>query len=187
MDDLQKTDISGPSYVSPPAELATHLSHPDHTDSLPVPLVEDRRRPRFHRFRKGKDPGLDGEIRPDHPVGLVLDPCQFLLVDPGEVGEIEPEPFGVHQGAGLFDMVPEDRLQGGLEEMGPGVVGLRRPTGFVEHLQRDGIPFPDLPAFELADMGDEIFEGPVVSVTLKTDAAPPMITPVSPTWPPVSP
>ena len=117
--------------------------------------------PVFIASAKGQDLGLDGTVRPDHPVGLVLDPRQFLLVDPGEMGEVEPEPLGVHQRAGLLDMLPENRLQSGLEEVGPGVVGLRRPAGLVEHLQSDGIPLPELPLCEPADMGDEIVQGPL--------------------------
>ncbi len=103
-----------------------------------------------------------GTVRPDHPVGLVLDPRQFLLFDPREMGEIEAEPLGVHQGAGLLDMLPEDLLQGGLEEVGAGVVGLGRPPGFlVDTCRSTASPFRSFPACEFADMGDEIVEGPL--------------------------
>ena len=161
MDDLQKADVARPRHMGPPAELPAVLTHPDDADRLPVPLVEDRRRPRLHRLGKGKDLGLDGAVRPDHPVGLVLDACHLLLVDPRKMGEVEPEPLGVHEGAGLLDVLAQDLLQGGLEEMGPGVVRLGRPALLVEHLQAHRIPLPELPGGEPADMGDEVVEGPL--------------------------
>ena len=143
MDDLQKADVAGPGHMGPPAELPAESAHPDDADRLPVLLVEDRRRPRLHRLRKGQDIGLDGDVRPDHPVGLFLDPRQFLLLDLRKMGEVEAEALGVHQGAGLLDMLPEDLLQRGLEEMGAGVVGLGRPALLVEHLQTHRIPLPE--------------------------------------------
>ena len=109
--------------------------------------------PVFTASARGRTWVSTGTVRPDHPVGLAFDLRQFLILDLGEVGEVEPEPLGVHQGAGLFDMVPEDRLQRGLEEVGSGMVGLRRPAVVVEDLQCDGIPLPELPLFELAHDG----------------------------------
>ena len=160
MDDLQKADVAGPGHMGPAAEFAAESAHPDDADRLPVLLVEDRRRPGLHRLRKRHDRGLHGNVRPDHPVGLLLDPRQFLLLDLRKMGEIEAEPLGVHQGAGLLDMLSEDLLQRGLEKMGPGMVGLGRPAGLVGHLQIDRIPLAELSAFEFADMGDQIIERP---------------------------
>jgi hypothetical protein len=60
---------------------------------------------------------------------------QRLLVDPGEVTEVEAKPPGRDQRSGLFHMGPEDFSQGCVEQMGRRVIERCRQSFFLVDLR----------------------------------------------------
>ena len=64
---------------------------------------------------------------------------ELLSGEGGEVGEVEAEPVGLHQGAGLVDMVAQDLAQGGVQQVGGGVGTHDGLTAVGVHLSLDGV------------------------------------------------
>ena len=47
-----------------------------------------------------------------------VDPAQLLRRHGGEVGEVEAQPVGLHQGAGLLDVVAQHGAQSLVQQVG---------------------------------------------------------------------
>ena len=111
----------------------------------------------------------------------------FLGGDGLEVGEIEAQALRVHQGAGLLDVVAQMPPQDRLEEMGGGVVpAMMRRRRAASTARWAGsltwtVPASTFPWWTMRSLGSFW-----VSVTRMRQPSP-VMTPVSPTWPPDSP
>ena len=89
---------------------------------------------------------LNGHLLGDHVIAgqdsLIdhgADLGELLSGQGGEVGEVEAEPVGLHQGAGLVDMVAQDLAQGGVQQVGGGVGTHDGLTAVGVHLSLDGV------------------------------------------------
>ena len=76
-----------------------------------------------------RDEDVQRMVRDDVLVHDPLDVGELLGRERRRVAEVEPELVGPDVGAGLGHVVAEPAAQGGVEQVGRGVVGHRRPAG----------------------------------------------------------
>ena len=148
---MEDPHLGGVGQVGAAAELhgvaLTHVHHPDHVAVL---LAKESNGP----FLLGL---LNGQFLGDHVValqnGLVdhgTDLGQLLRGQGGEVGEVKTQPVGLHQGAGLVDMVPQHGAQGLVQQMGGGVGPHNGRPAHRVHRSGDHIAHLQAPLGELA-------------------------------------
>ena len=131
---FEQADLGGVGHVGATAELHRHPGYIHHPHHLGVFLAEhgqgagglgllDRHLPHLQVVGIG-DPAVDAGLQP----------LQFGGRDrPGAV-EVEAQPIEIHQGAGLGDGGIHQLFQGGLEQVGGGVVGLGAAAAATVHL-----------------------------------------------------
>ena len=129
---------------------------------------------------------LTALVGDDLLVGQVLDPLQLLGGDRRVVAEVEPQPVGRHQRAGLLDVVAQHLPQGPVEQVGAGVVaadGLP-PVG----VDRGGglLAGADLALHHPGRRGGAGRAGRRWCRAPRRVPVSVVIVPVSPTWPPAS-
>ena len=149
--DVEHAHLGGVVQVSAAAELhRVAVAHVHHPDGVAVLLAEQGDGAPLLGL-------LDGHLLGDHVIAgqdrLVdhgADLSQLLGGQGGEVGEVETEPVGLHQGTGLMDMVAQDLAQGGVQQMGGGVGPHDGLAAAGVHLSLDGVPQLEHAAGQLA-------------------------------------
>ena len=129
--------------------------------------------------------GGDGQVLADLVVGEALHGQLLIGCHRADVVEVEAQPSGVAQRAGLPDVGAEDGAQGGVEQVGAAVVAGCVQAAFGLHLAGHGVAQRDVALGDHAAMDDEPATGLWVSSTL-TRPLGPVMTPRSPTCPPPS-
>ena len=128
------------------AELHGDIAHLHHADHLAVLLAEGGDGALLLGLLNGQDLGDDGIALQDGLVDEAADLSELVGGDGLKVGEVEAQAVGLHQRAGLVDMVAQDLLQGGIQQMG-GAVGPHDGLAALHiHGGEDFLPHPEAAA-----------------------------------------
>ena len=121
---LDQPDLAGGSGVRAAAQLGGEVADADDAHAVAVLLAEER-----HRLVlvDGDVDGhvlddLDAIVAQDFLVGEVFDVLQLLVVERGEVREVEAQVAGIDQRARLLDVRAQHIAQRGVEQVRAGVV-----------------------------------------------------------------
>ncbi len=133
--DLDQPDLAGRARVRAAAQLGGEVADADDAHAVAVLLAEER-----HRLVL-VDGDVDGHILDDLDrvvaqhlfVGEVFDVLQLLVVDAGEVREVEAQVAGIDQRARLLHMRAQHIAQRGVQQVRAGMVA----HGRVAHLGVD--------------------------------------------------
>ena len=129
-DDLEVADEAGGGGMDAAAELFAEavvdvgggVADFDNADIGGVLLAEDGHCAGLQRLLVGHFVGVDGDVVADAGGDEFLHGGELAGGGSVGLGVVEPQPFGRDERAGLMDVVAEDAAQGGVEEMGGGVV-----------------------------------------------------------------
>ncbi len=125
-DELDEADFAGGGGVRAAAELGGEVADLDDADLVAVLFAEERHGVVLvdGDVDGHVDEGLDAGVGEDLAVDDVFDLLQLFVGDAGEVREVEAQAGRVDERAGLLDVRAEDFAQGGVEQVGAGVVAL---------------------------------------------------------------
>src|SRR5205809_133710 len=123
---LEEADVARACDVRTAAELDGVLAHMDHRHAVAVLLAEERECTRLDGAVVGHLLGPHLEVGADLRVHLVLDLGERLLADRPRVREVEAQPLGRHERAGLPDVRAEPVAECRVHEMRRGMVEPRR-------------------------------------------------------------
>ena len=130
------------------AELHRYAGHINHPHHIGIFLAE-------HRHSTSRLGLLDRHLLHLEAVGLSnpavdqrFDLSQLLRGDRRRAMEIEAQPVEIHQGARLTDARIHHLLQGSLQEVSGGVIGLGPPAARAIHLGIDGVTQGQLTPFD---------------------------------------
>src|SRR5438094_3302693 len=123
---LEEADVARTCDVRAAAELDGVLAHVNHRHAVAVLLAEERECTRLDGTVVGHLLGPHLEVGADLRVHLVLDLGERLLADRPRVREVEAQPLGRHERAGLPDVRAEPVAECRVHEMRRGMVEPRR-------------------------------------------------------------
>ncbi len=125
-DDVDEADLAGVVDVGAAAEFGAEdvaiVADFDDADFAAVFVAEEGEGTGFDGLAVAGGAPLDFEVVADFFVGELLDFDEGLAWGLFEVGEVESKPFGCDEGPLLANVGPEDGAQGGVEDVGAGVV-----------------------------------------------------------------
>ena len=101
-DDGEEADVAGGRDVCAAAKLQAEVRDAHDADLVAVFLSEQRHRAGGDRLLRGADLRLHGSVSADLFVDDSLDPIDLVPRERLEVGEIESQPVGRHERAGLL-------------------------------------------------------------------------------------
>jgi hypothetical protein len=131
--DHKRSDVARRPHVRAAAELDAEPGHGDDPHLLAVLLSEEGHRAGLDRLLGGSLFSLHGPVQEHLLVDHVLDGAPVVLRQRLDVRDVEAQPVGRDEGAGLPHVRAEPGAQGGVELMGGGVVAARRiACGFVD-------------------------------------------------------
>ena len=133
--------------------------HADDAHHVAVPVAEEGQRTLAHRVGVGGLVGGYGQVLADLAVGEALHGQLLVGSHRAHVVEVEPQPPGVAQRAGLPDVGAKHRAQGGVEQVCAAVVARCVEAALGFHLAVDGVAQRDVALCDHAAMHDESGHG----------------------------
>ena len=138
----EQADVAGGPAVGAAAQLHADAGHRDDPHRVAVLLAEQGHGAGVDGFLGLPYLGLHGVVRIHAGVDLALDRVQRLGADRSAVGEVEPQPVGRDERAGLLDVRAEALAEGGVEQMGRRVVAADGVAALPVHVRRHPVAFP---------------------------------------------
>ncbi len=178
-------DVAGGAHVGAAAQL-DRRSRLEHPHDVAVLVAEERDGAERFGLVLGGLERARRRVGERLGVGEALDLGDLVVGDRLVVAEVEAQPVGPHQRAGLLDVVAEHLAQRGMQQVGGGVVA---PDGVapvdVDRRVAPSAPGVIVPSTIRATWRRRPGSANVVSSTSAVPVSVVMV-PVSPTWPPLS-
>jgi len=120
--DAEGTHLSGVIHMGAAAEFHGHAAHFHHADHVAILLAEHGHSALLLGLLNGKDLRHHGDALQNGIVDDLIHLRKLLRGNGLKVGEVEPQPVGLHQRAGLMHMVAQHLLQCSVQQV-RGAVG----------------------------------------------------------------
>ena len=119
--DTEGTGLGGVVQVCTAAELHGEVAHLHHADHIAILLAEHGHSTLLLGLLDGQDLRDHGIAFQNGVVYQTVDLAELLRGNGLEMRKVEAQAVGLHQRAGLVDMVAQDLLQCGIQQMGSAV------------------------------------------------------------------
>ena len=141
--DHEAADVAGGGDVRAAAQLLAEPGNRDDADAVAVLLAEQRHRAAGDRLLGGAHLGLDRRVAQDLVVDQPLDLGQLVARHRLGVHEVEAQPIGGDERAGLLHVGAEHLPQRGVQQVGGRVVAPRGVAQFLVHRGAHGVVRPE--------------------------------------------
>jgi hypothetical protein len=131
-------DVAGGAHVRAAAQLQAEAGHRHDADAIAVLLAEERHRPGGDRFLGRRTSVCTGVLREICSL-TIRSIVESPRADGREVREVEAQPIGRDQRAGLLDVRAEHLPQRRVQQVRRGVIAPGRIATVVLHLRGDDL------------------------------------------------
>ena len=181
-------DVGAAAELVAEAVVQVDVADADDAHDVGVLVAEEGEGAARERLLVGLVLDVDGEVLAHGLVGQRLDLAQLLRRQRLEMGEVEAQAVRRDQRAGLAHVRAEHLAQGGVQDVGAGVVAHDVAAQALVDARLDGVADGQRAGFEAPEVGNDaavadglrVFDDEYVAVPARP------ISPRSPTWPPPS-
>ncbi len=154
--DGEKADFTRGPDVGTTAQFFAKSRHFDGADVVAVFFTKQGHRTAGEGVIQAGDLGLHGGVVPQLFVYQEFNALQFTLAQARKMGKVKPQAIRGDEGTGLFDVIAQDLPQGGVQEVGGGVILANFFAPLLVNAQLQGHARLHAAAFDHAGMNDEI-------------------------------